>query len=135
MAIFIIRRKFMPQISLKISSNINISDIHFESLFFEINRAMMLVPDLNVDTCHSGLLQEKFSFIGRGDPKKTRIFLEILWLENEDRKSIKAELVKNLIVVLNKHLQKPLEAQGLNYAPRIRIADLGKINQDYFIFG
>lgn len=96
---------------------------------------MMLVPDLNVDTCHSGLQQEKFSFIGEGDLEKTRIFLEILWLENENRKSIKSKLAENLIKVLNKHLQKPVESQGLNYSPRIRIADLGKIDQDYFIFG
>lgn len=125
----------MPQISLKISSNIDTSEIHFELLFSEIHHAMRIVPDLNVDTCHSGLLQERFSFIGEGDLKKTRIFLEILWLENENRKLIKGKLARNLRAVLNKHLQNSVESQGLNYSPRIRIADLGKIDQDYFIFG
>jgi hypothetical protein len=48
----------MPQISLKISKNIDIARINFQDVFIAIHDELAKVPDMNVKTCNSGVLQE-----------------------------------------------------------------------------
>lgn len=123
----------MPQISLKISSNIDIGKIDFKCFFKDIHEALKITPNLDISTCQSGVIQESHSYIGQDDPNRTKIFLEILWLENDERAAMKNTLAQSLIKVMENHLKQAIEIQQLSFAPRLRISNLGKIDQDYYI--
>ncbi len=124
----------MPQITLKLSHNINLNLINLRPLFVDIHELLGKVPHLDNKTCFSGVLHEDFSYIGQGDDKLTKIFLEILWLETPERKTLKPALGSELMAVLALHLSDAIERQGLIFQPRVRIANLGAIEQDYHIY-
>ncbi len=125
----------MPQISLKISKNIDTAHINFTDLFIDIHNELGKIPGLNINTCHSGIIQEIYSYIGLGDEKATKVYLEILWLETDQRSLLKKELAKNLMTILEKNLVPLVQAQNLVCIPRIRIGNLGVLDQDYHIAG
>ncbi|MBA2652655.1 MAG: hypothetical protein H0U73_10370 [Tatlockia sp.] len=123
----------MPQITLKLSNNIDLTELNFTDLFRAIHKELELIPSLDVTTCQSGVIQEVYSYLGLGDKKTTKIYLEILWLENQQRLLIKNDLAKNLMKLLKNKLTPPIEAQNLLCNPRIRIGNLGVIGEDYYI--
>lgn len=124
----------MPQLTLTISSNIKTDEINFKSLFDQIHEALKVVPNMDVNTAHSGVVQELYSYIGFGNPKATKVYLQLYWLENEERAAIKPVLGRTLLDILAKSVVPKVEGQGLICIPRVRIADLGRLNQAYFIF-
>ncbi len=123
----------MPQISLKVSNNILIDQGTFNVLFAEIHAELGKIPNLDVSTCHSGVVQEVYSYIGLGDESRTKVYLEILWLENSERSALKNTLAKNLLTILENILTPQVNKQGLNCFPRVRISNLGTLNLDYYI--
>ncbi len=123
----------MPQISLRISKNIDISKIDFRPIFITIHEEMAKQINVDINTCQSGVIQENFSFIGRGEENRTKVYLEILWLESEARQGLKNELAKNLMIILKDKLVPLVNMQDLICVPRIRIGSLGTLDQDYFI--
>ena len=125
----------MPQISLKISHNIDISRINFKDTFALIHDELGKVPHLDNKTCHSGVVQEVYSYIGLGDDKATKVYLEILWLEDSERLALKKELAQNLMNILENTLVPQIEHQGLMCIPRVRIGNLGTLHKDYHISG
>jgi hypothetical protein len=125
----------MPQISLKISNNIDIHQINFEETFVAIHDELGKIQNLDVKTCHSGVIQEVYSHIGLGDKHATKIYLEVLWLESAERAVLKQKLVRNLMSILEKTLAPQIIKQGLVCIPRVRIGNLGIINLDYHISG
>jgi hypothetical protein len=46
----------MPQISLKVSKNIDTAQVDFRKLFIAIHDVLRDVPNLDVTTCHSGII-------------------------------------------------------------------------------
>ena len=62
----------MPQFTLKISNNIDITQVRFHEFFDAVHNVLRDVPSLDVTTCHSGVIQESFSYIGLGDEKRTK---------------------------------------------------------------
>lgn len=125
----------MPQISLKISNNIDMSCINFKDVFSAIHQELGKMPNLDIKTCHSGVIQEGYSYIGLGDDKATRVYLEVLWLESRERLTVKKELAQNLMNILENTLVPQIERQNLFCIPRVRIANLGTSDQDYYISG
>ena len=125
----------MPQISLKISSNIDISRINFKDVFSAIHRELGKMPNLDIKTCHSGVIQEVYSYIGLGDDKPTKVYLEVLWLESSERLAVKKELARSLMNILENTLTPQIERQNLVCIPRVHIANLGTLEQDYHISG
>jgi hypothetical protein len=123
----------MPQISLKISHNIDPTPINFTELFEAIYAELAKIPNLDIKTCHGGIIQEIFSYIGFANQKATKVFLEILWLEDPQRALLKKDLAKKLMTVLEKNLVPQIEAQHLICIPRVRIGNLGVLDQDYHI--
>lgn len=123
----------MPQITLTISQNINASLINFKSLFEQIHDALRSVPNLDVNSAHSGVIQELISYIGFDNSKATKVYLQLYWIENEERLAIKPALGKNLLQILEHYIIPKLVEQGLICIPRVRIADLGNLNESYFI--
>jgi hypothetical protein len=123
----------MPQISLRISKNIEMNQVDFQKLFVAIHHALRDVPDLDIKTCHSGVIQEDFSYIGLGDDRLTKMFLEIYWLESEKRIAIKNDVALKLMKILEDIIVPQIEKQNLICIPRVRIVDLGKLGQDYHI--
>lgn len=123
----------MPQISLKLSKNIDTKLINFKDIFAAIHQALGKVPNLDITTCNSGVIQELYSYIGFGDEKVTKVYLEILWLENTQRSELKKELGQTLMSILESMLVPHIEKQNLICLPRVRIGNLGEANQDYFI--
>ena len=124
----------MPQITLKLSNNININTIDFDSLFAAIHTELGSVPKMDNRTCFSGIIHEDYSYVGRGDESMPKIFLEILWLETPERSLLKPVLAAKLMEILVNHLKEPLRRQSLTCQPRVRIANLGDVNQDYYIY-
>lgn len=124
----------MPQITLKISHNIEMADINFRQLFTEIHDVMGRVPNLDNRTCFGGVIKEDFSYVGRGDDNLTKIFLEILWLETPERVELKPDVASELMPLLLHHFKEPLAKKGLVCSPRIRIADLGEVGKGYMIY-
>lgn len=125
----------MPQISLKISNNIDIHQINFEETFAAIHAELGKIPNLDVKTCHSGVIQEVYSYIGLDDKHATKVYLEVLWLESAERAALKKELARNLMSILENTLVPQIIKQGLVCIPRVRIGNLGIINLDYHISG
>lgn len=124
----------MPQITLKLSKNIHITTIDFKSLFAAIHTELGNLPQFDNRTCFSGLIHEDYSYVGRGDESMPKVFLEILWLETPERSLSKPDLASKLMEILVAHLKEPLQQQSLICQPRVRIASLGDVNQDYYIY-
>lgn len=123
----------MPQIALKISKNIDITSINFQAAFVAIHEELSKVPNLDIKTCNSGVVQEVYSYIGLGDERITKVYLEVLWLENNQRVELKKSLAEKLMSILETLLVPQIEKQNLVCVPRVRIGNLGVINQDYLI--
>lgn len=123
----------MPQISLKISNNIDIKQINFVDTFKAIHAELGKIPNLDIKNCHSGVIQEVFSYIGLGDNRVTKVYLEVLWLENNERAALKIELAKKLMKILENLLVPQVLKQDLICIPRVRISNLGKLKSDYHI--
>ncbi|KTD41430.1 hypothetical protein [Legionella parisiensis] len=125
----------MPQLTLTISHNINIDVINFKNLFSQIHEALRAVPNMDVNTAQSGVIQETFSYVGFDNPKATKVYLQLYWMENEERAVIKPVLGKTLLEILENNIVPEVVGQGLICIPRVRIANLGSLNQGYFIGG
>lgn len=125
----------MPQLTLTISNNINPNLINFKKFFELVHEALRIVPNMDVNTAHSGVIQELFSYIGFENPKATKIYLQVYWLENEERAAIKSALGRTLLDILEHSIVPAVVEQGLIGIPRVRIVNLGHINQEYFISG
>ncbi len=125
----------MPQISLKLSNNIDISRINFKDLFAKIHQALGEMPNLDIKTCNSGVIQEIYSYIGLGDESATKVYLEVLWLESDERIAVKKELAQQLMNILDTILVPQIEQQSLVCIPRVRIGNLGTLDVDYHIKG
>lgn len=125
----------MPQLILTISQNINANLIDFKNLFEQIHEVLRVVPNMDVNTAHSGVIQELFSYIGFDNPKSTKVYLELYWMENEERNAMKSVLGKALLDILESTIVPEIVGQGLICIPRVRIANLGSLNQSYFIGG
>jgi 5-carboxymethyl-2-hydroxymuconate isomerase len=125
----------MPQLTLTFSANINTDEINFNNLFQKIHEVLLTVPNMDISTVHSGVIQELFSYIGLDHPQATKVYLELYWLENEERALMKPELGRLLLDILEKYVVPKVEALGLLCIPRVRIAHLGILNQSYFISG
>lgn len=123
----------MPQISLRLSKNIDMTQLDFSELFAAIHEALRDVPNLDVSTCQSGVIQEHFSYCGLGEDKKTKVYLELYWIETEQRVTIKKQLALQLMNILERHIVPPVEKQQLSCIPRVRIANLGTQDQEYYI--
>lgn len=61
----------MPQISLKLSNNIDTNCINFKTIFAAIHDELGKMPNLDITTCHSGVVQEAYSYVGLGDDSAT----------------------------------------------------------------
>ena len=125
----------MPQLTLTISHNINTDLINFKNLFTQIHEALQVVPNMDVNTAHSGVMQESYSYIGFDNPKATKVYLQLYWMENEERSAMKPFLGKTLLEILENTIVPEVRDQGLICIPRVRIANLGSLNQGYFIAG
>jgi hypothetical protein len=125
----------MPQLTLTISHNINASLINFKRVFEQIHEALRTVPNMDVNTAHSGVIQELYSYVGFENLKATKVYLQLYWLENEERAAMKAGLAKTLLGILETCVVPEVTSQGLRCIPRVRIANLGELNQSYFILG
>ena len=125
----------MPQITLRISNNIDINSLDLYGLFEAIHEALRTVPNMDVTTAQSGVIHEDFSYTGLGDPRMTKMYLEIYWLENANRLAMKGYLGQSLIKILEERIVPQVEQQNLICIPRVRIANLGVFDQDYHISG
>ena len=123
----------MPQLMLTISENINANLIDFKNFFRQIHEALSVVPDMDVNTAHAGVIQESFSYIGFNNPKATKVYLQLYWLENKARTALKVSLGKAFLNILENTIVPEVEKQRLICIPRVRIANLGELNQSYFI--
>ncbi|KTD56101.1 hypothetical protein Lsai_2231 [Legionella sainthelensi] len=123
----------MPQLTLTISQNINANLINFKSLFERIHNILRIVPNMDVNTAQGGVIQEIYSYIGFNNPKAAKVFLQLYWMENEERTAMKSDLGKALLEILQHSIVPEVEEQGLLCIPRVRIANLGGLNQSYFI--
>lgn len=123
----------MPQLSLKISKNIDINQVDFRTLFAAIHEALRIVPNMDITTCHSGVIQEDFSYIGLGDDRITKMYLEVYWLENTERLAMEKQLAQKLLKILEDLIVPQIEKQNLICIPRVRIANLGTLGQEYHI--
>lgn len=125
----------MPQLTLTLSQNINTTLINFKNLFEQIHDALRSVPNMDVSTAHSGVIQELNSYIGFGNPKATKVYLQLHWMEDAERQAIKPLLGKKLLHILENSIVPDVVGQGLICIPRVRIANLGFLNHEYFISG
>jgi hypothetical protein len=116
-----------------LSNNIDINKINLPSFFTALHDALRNVPGLDVSTCHSGLIHEDYSYIGLGDERLTKVYLELEWLDKPERLALKPEAAAILMGVLEGVLGPQIIKQNLNFNPRVRIGELGKLNQDYYI--
>ncbi|KTD67629.1 hypothetical protein Lsan_0288 [Legionella santicrucis] len=123
----------MPQLTLIISQNIHANLINFKSLFEMIHDALRIVPNMDVNTAYSGVIQESYSYIGLNNSKAAKVYLQLYWMENEERAAMKSALGKTLLEILEHSIVPEVEEQGLICIPRVRIANLGSLNQSYFI--
>ena len=123
----------MPQLSLRISKNIDMSLLNFPRLFAAIHDELRHAPNMDIMTCHSGVVQEDFSYAGLGDERMTKMYLELYWVENEKRVAMKDKLGRHLMQILEELIVPQVEKQGLICIPRVRIANLGQLDRDYHI--
>ena len=125
----------MPQLTLKLSKNIDMQQFDFPKLFSAIHESLRMVPNMDITTCHSGVVQEDFSYVGLGDLKATKVYLELYWLENAERSAMKKQVAEKLMTVLQDVIVPQVQKQNLICIPRVRIANLGTLGQDYHIMG
>lgn len=125
----------MPQLTLTLSHNINAELINFNNVFEQIHEALRIAPNMDINTAHSGVVQESYSYIGCDNPKATKVYLELYWMETEARALVKPMLGKTLLSILENTIAPELAKQGLICIPRVRIANLGSLNHSYFISG
>lgn len=123
----------MPQVTLLLSKNIDMEALHLDNFFIKIHALLRTVPNIDVTTVHSGVIQEHFSYIGLGNPIATKVYLQLYWMESPERLAIKASLGRQLMRVLEEIIVPDVVGQGLMCIPRVRIANLGELNQSYFI--
>lgn len=123
----------MPQLTLTLSKNIDINLLDFKNFFRQVHEALSVVPDMDVNTAHSGVIQESFSYIGFDNPKATKVYLQLYWLENESRAALKSTLGNAFLNIIENRLAPEVTKQGFICIPRVRITNLGELNQCYFI--
>jgi 5-carboxymethyl-2-hydroxymuconate isomerase len=123
----------MPQLTLKVSHNIDLKLINLRELFIAIHEVISEAPKMDISTCHSGVIQEAYSYIGFGDERLTKVYLELYWMESEERLLVKDQLGQKLLTLLETKLAPQVEQQNLICKPRVRIANLGKLGRDYHI--
>lgn len=123
----------MPQVILTFSKNIDINEMNLERFFIELHKVLSTAPSMDVTTVHSGVIQEQYSYIGLGNSKATRVYLQLYWMESPVRAAMKATLGQQLMHLLEEYLAPDVRKQGLLCIPRVRIAHLGELNQSYFI--
>ncbi len=123
----------MPQLTLTISKNIDANLIDFRDVFRQVHEALAIVPGLDINFAHTGLVQESFSYIGLDNPKATKVYLQLYWLENEARAALKSALGKSLVNVLENTISIAVKKQGLHCTPRVTISSLGELNKGYFV--
>ncbi len=123
----------MPQLTLTLSHNIDISTINLKKFFEQIHEALRIVPNMDVNTAHSGVIQEAYSYIGFENQKTTKVYLQLYWVEDEKRLAMKPALGKTLMHIVEQYIVPDVVGQGLICIPRVRIANLGALNQSYFI--
>lgn len=123
----------MPQVTLLVSNNIDVSVLRLDDFFIRMHELLRIVPSMDVNTVHSGVIQESYSYIGLGNPLATKMYLQLYWMENPERLAMKATLAKQLMADVKEILVPSVVGQGLICIPRVRIANLGQLNQDYFI--
>ena len=107
--------------------------LDLKGLFAAIHEALRVVPNMDINTAHSGVIQEEFSYIGLGDPRVTKMYIELYWIENEQRLTIKESLAQHLMCILEELIVPQVTQQNLICIPRVRIANLGVLNKDYLI--
>ncbi|WP_241969690.1 hypothetical protein [Legionella sainthelensi] len=88
---------------------------------------------MDVNTAQAGVIQEIYSYIGFNNPTAAKVFLQLYWMENEERTAMKSDLGKALLEILQHSIVPEVEEQGFLCIPRVRIANLGGLNQSYFI--
>ncbi|MBA2655543.1 MAG: hypothetical protein H0U70_00985 [Tatlockia sp.] len=123
----------MPQLTLTLSKNIDLKASDFESCFSQIHKALEIVPQMDVSTIHSGAILEDFSYIGVGNPKTARVYLQLYWLESPERILIRKSLGNSLMSILKTTIVYDVINQGLLCTPRVKIANLGELHEKYFI--
>lgn len=74
----------MPQLILTISENISSDQINFHSLFEQVHDAMRIIPELDINLVHSGVIREIYSYIGFHDVEFT--FSSIGWKMKKERR-------------------------------------------------
>ncbi|MFQ2988195.1 hypothetical protein ACKJL9_07845 [Legionella pneumophila] len=102
----------MPQLTLTLSHNINTDVINFKNLFNKIHEALRAVPNMDVNTAHSGVIQESFSYIGFDNLKATKVYLQLYWMENEERAGMKPALGKTLLDILENNIAPEIASVG-----------------------
>lgn len=123
----------MPQLTLRFSHNIDLKLIKLRELFVTIHEVISDAPNMDISTCHGGVIQEAYSYIGFGDERLTKVYLELYWMESEARLLMKDQLGQKLLTLLETVLAPQVEQQNLICKPRVRIANLGKLGRDYHI--
>lgn len=123
----------MPQITLKLSKNIAADQIDFQPLFVSVHQELEKSAGVDIKACNSGVIQESYSCIGLGDEKVTKVYLEILWIENEERLSAKNRIIQAIMDTVQAKLVPQIVKQGLICVPRVRIGDLGVLGREYLI--
>jgi len=61
------------------------------------------------------------------------MYLEVYWLENTQRVAMKKQLAQKLMKLLEDIIVPQIEKQKLICIPRVRIANLGELEQEYHI--
>ncbi len=126
----------MPQITLKFSANAKNIIPHslFESTFIKINHILKeTIPDIDINSCNSGVVFEEYSFMGNGDPKEVKCYYELQWMENPNRVPLKPRVAEKIMSLLELVFVPLFLQHGLTCVPRVRIGNLGVRDQDYFI--
>ncbi len=123
----------MPQLILTLSKNIDLQAIDFKLCFSQIHEALKVVPKMDINTIHSGAIVEESSYIGFGNPKLARVYLQLYWLESPERILIRKSLGNTLISILKNTIVSNVLNQDLLCKPRVRIANLGELDENYFI--
>lgn len=126
----------MPQITLKFSANTKnlISNSVLESAFLKLNEIFKeTIPDIDIKSCNSGVIFEDYSFLSEGNSKEAKCYYELQWMENPKRVPLKPELASKIMTLLETVFVPLLAEHSLVCTPRVRIGDLGKRDQDYFI--
>ena len=123
----------MPHLTLTLSHNIDVTKIGLRVLFESLHAALDGVPGLDVATCQSGLIQQSYSYVGFGDDKLTKVYLQFEWLDKPGRAELKPMLAERLMSVLENILAPQITKQNLICSPRVHIGTLGVLSEDYYM--